>query len=293
MSAALASPPEDPVAPEDAAPPEAAPPDPERAEIERRARRHGWKERGEHKGPEGSWLDAPEFLAEAEQSVPLLMSRLHRLEKLVEKADTQNRESVEVVRDMTDRLRKADERGYQRAMRELQAQRQQAVREGNEDAFNAAQREIDALEKDRPPPAREAPPAAAAPPAGVDPVVVAWGNRNPWFFSDPELQVEAQVTNDVLARTRPELSTAERLEEVTRRMKRAFPAKFQNARRADPSPVSSPSGESARRTRNPRDFDNLPADAKAQYDRYARMLQGKGKPLTKEEWASEYWAQEG
>ena len=35
----------------------------------------------------------------------------------------------------------------------------------------------------------------------------------------------------------------------------------------------------------------MPNDVKTQFSRYVKMLEGKGKPLTKDEWAENYWSQ--
>ena len=35
----------------------------------------------------------------------------------------------------------------------------------------------------------------------------------------------------------------------------------------------------------------MPKESKDAYARYAKMLEGKGAPLTKDEWATNYWGQ--
>ena len=64
-----------------------------------------------------------------------------------------------------------------------------------------------------------------------------------------------------------------------------------NPRRSEPAAVAASSPSRGAQRTNPRSFDAIPKESKDAFARYAKMMNGKGAPLTKEEWASDYWSQ--
>jgi hypothetical protein len=112
----------------------------------------------------------------------------------------------------------------------------------------------------------------------------------------------ATAIHGVVSQERPNLSLEEKLAETNRRMKRLRPELFGDTQRPEPRedgsaerrrqpPAVSASSSAGGRSVQPRSFDALPADAKAQYPRVVKMLDGKGEAYTKEEHARLYWAQ--
>jgi hypothetical protein len=67
----------------------------------------------------------------------------------------------------------------------------------------------------------------------------------------------------------------------------------QPAPRRQTAAVARSSDSPPARRPGPRSFEAMPRDVQAQYERQRRMLEGKGEPLTKEEFASYYWEAEG
>jgi hypothetical protein len=63
--------------------------------------------------------------------------------------------------------------------------------------------------------------------------------------------------------------------------------------RRQAAPVSRSSDSPPTRRPGPRSFEAMPPDVRAQYDRQRKMLEGKGEPLTREEFAGYYWESEG
>ena len=125
----------------------------------------------------------------------------------------------------------------------------------------------------------------------LPPEVAEWGKNNPWFATDPEMQRFAQSYHVALLQTQPGLSLADNLAEVTDAVRNKFKDRFQppeNPRRNAPPAVAG-TGPGPNLRAAPRGWDSLPKDAKEAYGRYARMLEGKGKPFTKEEYAASYY----
>jgi hypothetical protein len=272
------------------------------AEVEERARRMGWVPREEFRGEPGTWRDAAEFVERGTNLLPVLQQQLRAMDRRAAQAQQEfaayREESTRTVAELTQMLRSADERARARQLREVEQRRAEALASGDQAAFQAADAERDSIRQaaaEAPPPvdAQAAPAAPAhARPAPVAPEVVAWVQANPWFNADPEAQRDAVALFGQIEQARPDLSLAERLALTRQKVARLHPQHFQNPRRDAPAAVGS-STPSAPRAVNPRSFDAMPAEVKQQFARYAKMLEGKGKPLTKDEWAAAYWEQEG
>jgi hypothetical protein len=286
--------------------------------AEAQARRMGWVPRGEFRGDAEKWRPAREFLDRGMTLLPVLQQQYRALDGRYATMQAQLRDSQQALSDLTERTRRADERAYQRATREIETRRQAAVASGDTTAFATADRELQDLRDNAPPPARtaDAPPAAQtrdggerdggprdgvprndvpgdgaragqAPPAEI----LAFVQANPWFASHDEARQDAIAIQSAVDRQHPGLSLSERLEITRRKVRQLHPALFENRRREAPASVSPSRGEGGRGA-NPRGFEALPAEVRREYDRYARALTGKGKPLTKDEWAGYYWENE-
>lgn len=172
-----------------------------------------------------------------------------------------------------------------------------------------------------------APPARTAGP--TDPAVRAFYDRNPWYDPartrenrDEDMMAFADTIHQGLLFTRKDFTMAQNLAAVEAEVRNRFPERMGGRRqpaardpdpdagvdddtrnngqggggddrRNDPPAVipSSGANPAPRRRANRFSFDGMPQDSKDQYTRYVKVLDGKGAPLTKEEWAADYWAQ--
>jgi hypothetical protein len=297
-------------------------------EVEASARALGWKPQAEFRGPPDKWRPADQFMASAANPAILannfrvLSDRYRTLEsthrnttqQLTQKLD----EATGMVGTLTERFRTVEQRAYDRARRELTAERDKAITEGDVARVRQIDTEVQELDAGKPPPkpaatttTTTAQPAATT----LDPEVAAWSARNKWFFEDTEMQASANAASAAL-RANPAKATmpiAEHLAEVDAIMRRTFPDKFaapKPAARAaaaddedgdaEPPAVETPNSGGAGRppgNRNRRDFASMPRDSKQQFARYKEMIGrkveegGRVKPLTEAEWARDYWAQ--
>lgn len=282
--------------------------------VEQRARMQGWKPLAEFGGPRDQWRTAEDYLARADSEMPLLRSRLRAFEGRIASLDRKLQESAEVIGDMSERLRSSDERAIKRARAELEAKRREAVAMADTDAFDAAERELTELDESRPKPKNGAAPAGQSNGAVPPPEVLDWARNNPWFHADQGLRNAATAAHVALLNSEPNLSLAENLERVTRTMRAMYPDRLGaparrgrgdehedrdrdedgERRRAEPAAVSG-NRERPFKRQDPRSFERMPKEAQDAFHKYARMIaekpMGKGKPLTKEEWAKDYWAQ--
>lgn len=306
--------------------------------IEARARRMGWSPRENWRGDASRWVDASTYVERAESSFPVLQERYAALDSRFQKteaelAGTRERlnEVLETVQQQTEVLdefrifaSKGEERAYNRARREIEGKMAQAVAEADTVGFNAAREELNELGappaaptprqvvERKPPetPAAVATPAPAAPaaPAADTPIEPApelktWMTNNMWFVQGSPVYDRAAasfaITEDtLLAEEQPTLSVADRLVEVTRRVKARFPKKFgitsedeeeepppnparQRAVAVTPQAVTPPSNGA---TRDKRSYANLPKADREICDRFCRTIPN----FTKEEFLSQY-----
>jgi hypothetical protein len=270
------------------------------SDIEERARKLGWKPKDEYKGPPGGWRDAETFIAQGEQVLPILRERYRKQEKDIEELKGKLALATDTIVDLSERFRTTDQRAFERAKAQLEREREAAVEAGDTAAFRNKERELRELEKQAPKPAPAVRPADAPP--AVHPDALEWVRENPWFQSDADMASFADTFHKTLLQREPGLSIKQNLAKVSAATRAAYPEKFGRAPRTiddDDNPArhapAAVGGSAAPRSPGapkPRSWDALPQDTKQAYTRYADMLKGKGKPLTKEEWAATYWAQE-
>src|SRR6266851_3252569 len=248
--------------------------------VEDRARRMGWVPKEEFKGNPSRWSDASTWVERTENEMPVLRGTLGRLEKQNRDLRGKLDETSRTVGELRDFYARSETRSYERAKRELQTQFNEKVGAADIAGAEAVRREIEELPK---------PPKAAEKPAEtkqqIDPAVPAWVNatEQAWYRDDANMQAEAQALHSALLSTEPGLTIGQNLAKVRQKMAALYPEKLTNARRDSPAAVLEPHGGGPKRT-NGRTFDDLPADAKAAYERFARTIKG----YKKEEYLANY-----
>lgn len=269
------------------------------------ARRLGWRPEEEWKGPESKkpreFLPAKEYIDQTLSAVPAMRERIRRYDQTV---DQQGRQITDLnskiadqgqlLRELLDRSRGAEKAGYERARRELEAQKREAVTAADPAAYDRADAQLQALEKQHaevakpvdPPADTRAPPARQEQqPPQVAPEVAEFVRENPWFNTDKVLHVAAVDTLDQVDKEMPGASLAERLAETKRRVEEEFPQRFgRNPRRDAPSTVNPPSGGNGGRQPKKKTVADLPAEAKAELARFKNLIKG----FTDEEYLADY-----
>lgn len=269
---------------------------PEEKQYEERARRQGWRPKEQYSGDPARWVDAKTFVLRGEAELPLIRERFRKMDDQfattkTELADTKKKlnEASEVLVELRDMSRAAEERAYKRAVAELQAKQREAVREASEAKFEEAQREIDSLPKPKPipakvdPPARETTPAVAPP----SPVYAQWVAENSWFNTDRILNVVAIEEEKAIQVEFPGWSVSDQLDEVKRRVMDRFPEKFGNKRRSAPAAVARSEAPPPARSKG-KTVKDLPADAKAALAKFKAQIPG----YKDEDYLSMYFAGE-
>jgi len=279
------------------------------AAEEKRAKALGWSPKDQWRGDPAKWVPAEEFLDGVMANRKAFNDRFARLEtRQTEQArrleadnaelKRQLGETTQVLGELNTRQKTTHERAYAKAKADLEARAKAAVVDADVPAYEATQAEIKQLEKDNAPhvvetrreeqrrePERQAEDAQRRP--QVDPAVVAWLEENPWYQSNPRLASHAMSEDAYLKGTKPDMPIADRLKLVADDTKKRFPEFFANERREAPAAtlnsrggLGGGNGQGQRQ----RGYADLPAEDKAQCDRFCRTIQG----YTRENYMAEY-----
>lgn len=243
------------------------------AQIEDTARKAGWSGKDDWKGDPADWLEAPEFILKAVGDV--LPSMRKSLEKANEEISGLKRSQKVAIAHLS----KARQEGYEQRSRELQAELESAASVGDVGGVNAATKGIVALEKE----VAAAPVEAEAPEEPAE--FVAWKGDNPWFGKDKPLTAATiEISNEVFAEG---YTGKAQIKEVDRRVREAFPGKFEPPTNPNRNLASVVEGAGGVRRATGKAFSDMPKDHQ---EMWADM--NKLHPMSKENYAREYFAQE-
>lgn len=216
--------------------------------IEAEAYRQGWRPLDEYRGPPGKWVDAKTFLERGERYLPFVQKerdegrqRITAMTREIEEMRGTMAEQSEQLRKLLEYSRRADQAGYDRAVRELKAKQRQAASEGNMDAFDEIGGQIEQMEDARAASAetREQAPATPERPAiqprrKVEPAIDAFIAENPWFQSDPVLNPAMIAAHNQIISQSPGLPLADQLEAAKEIVMEQYPEKFGRRRQQTP-----------------------------------------------------------
>lgn len=228
-------------------PPEIAP------DVLEKAEKMGWTPKDQFRGDPAKWRPADEFVERGENMLPIVRATVKRQEREI--ADL--KQSMKQFAEYHD---KTEQRAIAKAMDDLKGRRAAAIAAGDGAAFDRVDDEIDSLKKEidaKPKPVKA---------DESDPVFDEWLGRNKWA-EDPKLQLFGAKYGEFLVESGEAARGNDLLELVAKEVRRAFPEKFENPRRAAAPSVES-GAPSARK--GGKSFADLPADARAACERMAR-----------------------
>lgn len=253
--------------------------------IEAQARRMGWRPKEEYNKAPERWVDAKTFVDRGMTELPVLRDRYRKLDgqftgltnKLTETERT-IKDQGQVIGELRELMRNAEDRAYIRAARELTQRERDAVAAADTAAFDALQRERVDLEATRPRAASEAPPVR--PPAPAVPQappqapmeVQQWIAENTWFTTDPTLNQVAIAFDAEVKREHPEWSISEQLAEAKARVVARFPEKFSNPRRTSAPAVLTSNNSPP--PKKPKGVKDLPREFQDAFARFQRQMPG-------------------
>jgi len=282
----------------------------------------GWKDPSEWKGtpPKHGFIKASEYVEKGRTVLPIVNAKNAKLEKELADskkalADYQDKtaKTIENMGRMTkvalDRQRAqledkyasaidaAAEVGDKELVRKLRADERKDLKEFDEAAEES--RPDDKTKKA----AEEK--VNAALPQDVQDTIAEWQAVNPWYNDDPDMQAVANRHHGKLLNERPELSLADNLEAVSKYVAKRFPKEFGKVEEEEEEqPARGSRVEGGSRMAGAgggSKFSKLPADAKAQADKFIKddgLFLQKGESVEKdlakarERYAADYFGAE-
>lgn len=184
---------------------------------------HGWAPKDQWKGDESDWVSAKEFNRRGE-----LFGKIKNLER---DRDT-NRQALQHMKDL---LAKAKETEYNRAMRELKAEKKAAAEEGETTKMLEIDDQIEELQADHQDfqiNAQQVPDTSY-----VNDRFIEWQQKNQWYTADPEMRAFADTYGQTFAQQNPGTTPDAIFNAVDKQIRKAYPEKFQNPKRSSPPKV--------------------------------------------------------
>ena len=237
------------------------------------AKRQGWVPQSDYNGPEDRWVDADTFVKKGKEINALLRKDNEFLKREVSEMKTTMMEFKKFHAD-------TEKRAYDRAMLDLRDQKKEAINTGDGDKVLQIDDAIDELKQ-----ARAIEKVDVRPSNQPDPTFVQWNEDNPWFGKDTELTEEANLIGEVIKRKQPTLIGEAFLDEVTKRVKKAYPEKFTNTNRARPSPVEGTTAPKSNQ-KGGKGYNDLPPEAKAACQKFE-----KSGLLSRDQYLKEYFGE--
>lgn len=191
--------------------------------VETKARELGWKPEDEFEGDPEQWRSAEAFLDK---------------QPLFEKIQQQNKQltkAQQAIAELQKHNQRVEQAGYDRAIKELKAERRTARLEDDYDRLDEIDDEIDAIHTNKAAAITQQAPANTEPP----PEFNAWVEKNNWYNTNENMRVTADKIGVKYAELG--LPTVKVLEQVEREMKTLYPENFQsntNPNRNMPSGVT-------------------------------------------------------
>jgi hypothetical protein len=266
------------------------------AGTEREARAMGWVPEGEWKGdpPKHGFKSAAEFVQRGNEVLPIVNKRLtEENAKLKDERDRERRETAETISRMERMSKVALTNQRKQIEAEFEAKKREAVRTGDEAAYEKADKaEKEALsnfDKDAAEPEKKADEKTDKfdIPESVKKTVEGWVSENDWFKSDEEMNAVANARHSKLLKEKPGLTLAENLAEVRAYVQKRFPEKFADdetdAETKRGSPVEGGSRVNGAGTKSV--WSRLPKDAQSQADRFIKddgLFLEKGETIEKD-----------
>lgn len=252
------------------------------SDAEDQARALGWVPEEEYTGNPSKWADAETFLEVHSKNNGALRKAVAAQAKDLEALKAQMRGMDSAHKKIFEIQIKKQKEEFDQQVAFLKAQKREALRSGEHETAADIDEQLDGL-RERGPELPEAPQTQniAPPDWRTNSDMVTWAKRNPWFDVDEDMSAYAGGMGQQIRRNNPKMPFTELLEEVTVKVRKAFPHKFAGGRR-NPVEGGTPGETAAARTG--KSYESLPRDAKAACDE--AVTDG---GMTRKQWVELYY----
>ena len=262
--------------------------------AEKRAMYMGWVPKDEWKGPEERWVPADQFVKNAEErldyakgSIKKMEQKMGNQEAMIERLTGELSSLKNDTAELVQFYKGSEERAYKKALRDIQARQKEAVRAGDEAAFDEASSDLNELIQQHPAVTGKQPgkdldvkpkvDAASTVSTGnvdydnwlkVTPTAYDdWLKENKWFESDAEMFDYAEKVDKMLFKRHGLSKTqVEHLEMITEEVKKKFPQNWENPKKRAAGAVEG--GDVTPLAGGKHSYSALPPEAKTQCDKW-------------------------
>lgn len=261
-------------------------------EVEK-AKEMGWKAPADWKGSPprgGKFLKAKEYLERAETVIPIMRSENKKLKDELKEARDELKSFKDEMAGTVAKMAKMSKVALDRQRTQLEDKYSAAIDAATEVGDKEKVRELRKAEREDLKAYDEAAEEAAevktekgkesvndALPKDVQETIGHWIGENAWYSGDPEMQAVANAYHGKLLKDKPGLTLTENLEETRKYVAKRYPEKF----KVEDEPDENEDDKPARGSRveggsrmagggSGSKFSKLPADAKAQCDKFIK-----------------------
>ena len=221
--------------------------------YEQKAMNMGWVPEDDYEGDKDEWIDAKEFV-KREPLFKKIKDKSTRIKTLEHQMGKQGA----AMKEMASHINDVESIAKERAIRELKKDYKTAVRDEDEVKASEIDKEMDKLREPRPAPElKDETPKPA-------PEYQKWVDNNSWYSEDTDMKEFADAFGATL--TKRGIYGDEMLGKVADATKKAFPDKFTNPRRTEPSAVEGVKGKAPGKTKYGR--GDLSPDQKLVHDAF-------------------------
>lgn len=254
---------------------------PEARDFEQEARVQGWKPQNEFEGDQDKWVDAETFVKRGEQSLGIWKDRFEKVERRLSYQEQINND----LKAQYKRFEAAKQKEIDGLIKQLEDTRKRAISQGDGEAFDKAERELNKLKEERIKTVAVQEEVAQTPP----PWAQEWMQDNPWYGKDMAMTAIAEEYSRQLRQASPYLTERQFLDQVAEYVKVQMPHKFENANKKKNPDVEIDGGRGDGGTSsNAKTYANLPPEAKKECNR----LMKEGIIKDRNEYATIYFADE-
>ena len=238
-------------------------------EVEEQAKRLGWVPQEEFKGNQEQWRDAETFIERGKEIQGYLKKDLERLQTTLSLRDREIAEIRSTMEEFRTFHNETEARAYKRAIEELKQLKVSAIEQGDGAKVVELDEQLDLLKTAQNQP-KSKPAVSTASQEVINGQYIEWAAENKWYAEDPELATLADDFGEVVKKHNPNLVGKAFLEEVTKKVRKAAPEKFENPNRSQ-STVGTSSDNRAAGGKRKKGYSDLPADAKSACDKFVKQ----------------------
>jgi len=211
---------------------------PQLNEVEQEAYKEGWRPETEFAGEKSKWIPADEFMRRKP-----LFAKIDELKTENFHTRKEMQEVKSALKAFTEHHKKVEQVAYDRALKNLQAQRREAFSDHDLDRVMELEEKMEEVKAEKAE-FEQTISQQTAPQAQPTPEYLDWVKSNQWYLTESDMHDAADGIAYAYVRKNPNLTAEQVYTYVTDKIQKAYPEKFSSVRK--PSPVDS--GGSQNRT---------------------------------------------